>query len=453
MKSEKIKWILIAFSTLVLLYPAFYNGFPFVFSDTGTYINSGFENKVPDDRPIFYGLFIRYSSLATSLWLTVFLQSFIVALALYESVCVMLKQSTYQNQIYSIVIILLAAFSGLPYVTSTLLPDIFTPVSLLLFCLLLFKSGTLQKWQTVLLYAVFAFFALTHLSNLMAFSLIVVMMLVNVVWLKKRIPLIVRNSVLCFALWFIIILVNALFGAGFRANKATPVFMTAKMSENGLLGEYLHNEENAKQLKIYPYRDSLPFCAADYVWDANSVLYKTGGWDANLGEYSFILKDMLTTPKYFARFIARGFIDGLQQLTLTAFGEEFIPYGEGSPPAGQVEMRFRGDKHAYYHSRQTNKWLNINFDNAAARQNILIAISLVIIALYLLKNGLNETKGIMCLFILAFIFCNAFSTGAFTMVTARYNSRVIWLIPFVATVIASEYYFNTTKKTSSDYVR
>ena len=56
------------FSLLISLFPAiimllsaaFYNGFPLVYSDSGTYLNSGSEFFVPDDRPITYGLLIHF---------------------------------------------------------------------------------------------------------------------------------------------------------------------------------------------------------------------------------------------------------------------------------------------------------------------------------------------------------------------------------------------------------
>ena len=47
--------------TLVLMWPAFVNGYPLIYSDTSTFIHSAFELQPPMDRPITYGLFIRLS--------------------------------------------------------------------------------------------------------------------------------------------------------------------------------------------------------------------------------------------------------------------------------------------------------------------------------------------------------------------------------------------------------
>lgn len=61
---------------ILLMIPAFINGYPIVYSDTGTYLASAFLLETPFDRPITYGLFIRLASVnGMSLWGVIFLQS------------------------------------------------------------------------------------------------------------------------------------------------------------------------------------------------------------------------------------------------------------------------------------------------------------------------------------------------------------------------------------------
>ena len=74
---------LILLGSIVMLRLAFYNSFPFVYPDTGTYIRSGYELILPIDRPIFYGLFIRLLSFSTTLWNVVIFQSLITAYLIY----------------------------------------------------------------------------------------------------------------------------------------------------------------------------------------------------------------------------------------------------------------------------------------------------------------------------------------------------------------------------------
>src|SRR5829696_8859661 len=59
-----------------LILPALQNGYPLTYSDTGTYIYSGYEKFVPIDRPVGYGLFIYFfSQLINSLWTIIILQA------------------------------------------------------------------------------------------------------------------------------------------------------------------------------------------------------------------------------------------------------------------------------------------------------------------------------------------------------------------------------------------
>jgi hypothetical protein len=69
----------ILFGALLLLFPAFNNGYPFLYADTSTYITGGFLGAVSDFRPITYGLFVRHISLMESLWLVAFVQALIVS--------------------------------------------------------------------------------------------------------------------------------------------------------------------------------------------------------------------------------------------------------------------------------------------------------------------------------------------------------------------------------------
>ena len=84
--NSKLKTLLtITSGALLLLFSAYINGFPIVYSDTSTYLASGFELEAPFDRPIMYGLLLRLSSLnGISLWFTIFSQGLIVSILIYK---------------------------------------------------------------------------------------------------------------------------------------------------------------------------------------------------------------------------------------------------------------------------------------------------------------------------------------------------------------------------------
>jgi len=58
---SKAKIILVlCIGTLILSLIGLYNGYPLVYSDTGTYIYSGFDKFIPLGRPVTYGLFLSF---------------------------------------------------------------------------------------------------------------------------------------------------------------------------------------------------------------------------------------------------------------------------------------------------------------------------------------------------------------------------------------------------------
>ena len=78
-------YVVVTLATIISCLAAFYNQFPLVYPDTGTYINSGFMGEVPQDRPIFYGLFLRHISLHHSLWFVILAQAYFCSILIYKT--------------------------------------------------------------------------------------------------------------------------------------------------------------------------------------------------------------------------------------------------------------------------------------------------------------------------------------------------------------------------------
>src|SRR5688572_24330600 len=163
-------WIFILLGALFLMSAAFYNGFPIVYSDTSTYLASGFEIETPVDRPITYGLFIRAASLnGFSLWLVIFFQTLILSYLIFQ-VCKLIFGEKRFLSFGLITLLLLSVLTGVSWTTSQVMPDIFTPVALL--CMLLVLFGKHKKFASILLYSVFFLSVAMHMSHLILFSLL-----------------------------------------------------------------------------------------------------------------------------------------------------------------------------------------------------------------------------------------------------------------------------------------
>ena len=52
----------------LLLLPAIWNRFPFIYYDTGAYLFEGLTSRFIPERAAVYSLFLRFTDAATSLW-------------------------------------------------------------------------------------------------------------------------------------------------------------------------------------------------------------------------------------------------------------------------------------------------------------------------------------------------------------------------------------------------
>ena len=82
-------------------------------------------------------------------------------------------------------------------------------------------------------------------------------------------------------------------------SRASPAFLIARLCETGILEKFLYqNCDPTDRYSLCAYRDKLPADAMSFMWDPNSPLYQTGGWNANLDEYRGIIGQVLSTPRY-----------------------------------------------------------------------------------------------------------------------------------------------------------
>src|ERR1700748_3106718 len=164
MKNKRVQIAVIFLATIVSCYIGFVNKYPLVYPDTGTYLASGFNGQVPQDRTIFYGIFARHISLSASPWLIIFAQSFLVCYIIYVTLGLFFADKK-KNYVFIGLITFLTLTTGFSYTVSILIPDIFSSIALLCLCNLLLNDN-LGKLQTTFIAILFVFSISTHLSNI-----------------------------------------------------------------------------------------------------------------------------------------------------------------------------------------------------------------------------------------------------------------------------------------------
>jgi len=433
------------FGACALLIPAFYNGYPLVYSDTGSYLFGGMDMVLPKDRPIMYGLFIRFLSLGFSLWLAIFAQALLVFYVLWNLFRLTAKPDTSKG-FFVISVAILSWFTGLGWYTSQLMPDIFTIVTLGSILLLLFhKRNTLT--QNIIFSIILIFSINTHFSNcLIAIGTLFILFLL---YRKKlldaktgihfRLPLLISIAALAVGS-----LTNFIIGGTFKISPNSHVFLMGKMLDSGVLKSYLDDNCATKKLALCDCKDNLPETSRNLLWDAESPLQKKGDWKNSEEDYNAILLGIATSPKHLSLFIFNSINSSITQLFQNEVGSGVVSawYSEStSPPYQAVAKYYPLELNQYKQSRQnTNLWgqgLDLSFINYI--NFFLLIISAILIFKIFILSGIRLKYPVeMQVFIytlLIGIIVNAFITASLANVYDRLQARVSWALIFCLLIL------------------
>lgn len=430
-------------SPLLLLLPAIYNGYPLVFSDTGTYIQSGMELLVPDDRPIVYGLFLRVFSFGLSLWFVLYFQSLIVVYCLWG--IFKLCYPNLKTSVFVVILFLLSSFSGLGWYSSQIMPDIFTVSALLSLVLILFDPSK-SKFQLIIWILILIVSILVHYSNL-PICFLTFFMLFTIQQCRKSF---IRKKLLS------IILVSSIFLGGifnycvnkeYTLTQGGHVFLMGKMLDSGVLESFLQDYCTDRTYIICTDKDQLPSDSRALLWDSTSPLYKQGGWKATKSEYFEILFGIITSPKHLFMYLYNVLTSSATQLVQIEFGSGLVSdwYSNlNSPPNQQVKKYFTWEYNQYMQSRQNgnlwNQTLNTEFPLFTYRMLTLVSL-LWLAFIWLGFNGNIRNSWVLKIGI-AFLFAmisNAIVTAAFANVYDRLQARVSWFVMLTAALFLIEY--------------
>ena len=454
---KKILFYLLA--AITLLIPAFYNGYPLVYSDTGSYIQSGMDLVIPEHRTIMYGLFIRFFSFNFSFWLVVFAQSLIVSYVLWHITRVINK--TISKRLFLIGLALLSWFTGLGWYTSQIMPDIFTVTAIGTLLLLALKKDY-KIYQKVIFSFLLVFSINAHFSNYLISILTVLGLFV--ITRTKFIPK--AKKELSFLLPTIIIsvsivtgsLVNYAVGSTFKINQGSHVFLMGKMLDSGVLKSFLDDECKNDNYVLCHCKDSLPVTSRELLWNPNSPLYQNGGWTGSEKPFNDILFDIFTSPKHLALFTYNSILSSVTQLFQNDVGSGLVSnwYKDPtSPPYAQIEKHFPFELNQYKQSRQNgNLWdqgLDFTFINYINNMFLVISAGLLFY-IFTFKNKRKSidihTQLIIFTFLLGIV-VNAIVVGSLANVYDRLQSRISWTLIFCMMLLLLSKKEFLKKKTAS----
>jgi hypothetical protein len=438
MKLIKKTFILLT-GTLILSLIGLYNGYPLVYSDTGTYIYSGFDKFIPMDRPVSYGLFLWFFSFEYSAWFVIIFQNLITAFVIYEFLKIFPVKKKSSDRIFLVILLFLTLFTGIGWYSNQLMPDFFAPlIVFIIFTLIAGKQISVYSFISLSVILVFAL--TTHFSHLLIGSVLVILVVISRLIFRKilkeisfrRIFLI---SAFVFSGWFVLPLINYFVEKQFILSKGSHVFLMAHLDDTGILKKFLNEycgDEQYKDCKLCRYKDSLPPDLASFIW-SSGIVENTGGWVNSKEEYKKIISATIKKPKYLALNIYRSVTYGFVQLTRNEIGQGLSAYNEGSAPYGQIHWRFNNELNNYLTSRQ-NLWNGVTL-----KMNSLNFVFLILLFISLFFALLLFTSKLIMqinFYTLAFLFfglmaivVNSFVTAGLNSPCERFQARVVWILP------------------------
>lgn len=428
----RLKYILfLLLGTLCLMADALFNGFPIVYSDTSTYIASGLEFETPFDRPITYGLFLRIFSLnGLSLWFVVFFQALILSYLIYSLVKLVSDEKSYLK-FGLLSIVFLSLFTSASWTVCQLMPDIFTSIALLSMILVLF--GTHKRKTLLLLILLFFISTAMHMSHVLLFGILILSTFILKKYLLPKINYPGRNLKIAALL---ILVIASILTMGSAMSKSKHAFFMGAIVEHGITKKYLDDYCNTEQYKLCAYKDSLPDKGYEFVWDENSPFYKIGGWKDTKTEFNEIIYGTLTHPKYIGLHITASVNATIRQLMLFSIGDGNGSFLEGTLLHERVAIYFPSDLNAYTASKQNQSKLGfIHFLNPLFQLIIVLSILFLIFLLTKFASSLDGPIKPICILLFFGILLNAWDCGTFANAIDRLGSKMIWLIPFMATLV------------------
>ncbi len=428
---------------LLTTWPAVYNGYPLLYPDSISYLWQGapvakalFLHKLSGyygGRSLIYSVGILPLHWNVTPWPVVLFNALVTCYVLWLVVRSLLP--TRAHTAYLLLAASLSLLTGLGWMVSWIMPDIFGPVLYLAVYLLVFAPETLSRGERIAVALIAVWSADSHITHLILAGALCVFLLA-VVTLRRQAThraLVAIGSVaamLLLAAGAQLALHAYLYGEPSLTGQRPP-FVMARMIADGPGRWYLQRNCPALHFAICAHRDQLPDNVGDFLWRADGIWQTSTPAEQERmrkEERAVVLGTLRSYPREELAASARGFWRQLYTFELS-------DYDPNPWIRTMVDTVLPGAGPRYLRSRQVQETLPDDFFTAV--QDCTVAASLVLIACWAILGRRERPARLIGLAaIIAFVVpANAAVTGVLSNVEARYQARVIWLIPLLAAVL------------------
>ncbi|QOZ56144.1 hypothetical protein XH90_14175 [Bradyrhizobium sp. CCBAU 53338] len=410
---------------LLMIAPAFWNGYPLLQWDTGGYLARWYEGYLVPSRSTVFGLYLHYGE-GFGFWTNLAVQSLATLWLLQLTLRVLSMMQTFRFVAISLLLILSTA---LPWLASMLLTDIFAGLSVLSLFLLIVGGDRLSGLEKGALFVFTAFAAATHSATLgVLFGLCAAGWMMRPL-LGPRLPIagLTRASLTIVAGSLMLVSANhALSGEWAWTPGGTGVAF-GRMMQDGIVARFLNDHCPHENFKLCPYRNELPATADEFLW-GKSVFNELGRFHGLNDEMGTIVERSLADyPAWQAGAALRAMG---QQLLHVATGEGasvWIPhtYGiiERYIPAQVAPMRAARQQHWGLNFDYVN-WLHVPVA-------LLSMLGLLVLLGHALAHRRLDDLTLLAATVTLALLGNAFICGVISGPHDRYGARMVWVATFV----------------------
>jgi hypothetical protein len=414
--------------------------YPIVFADTGTYLSQAVNRYAGWDRPVFYSLFMLPLHATVTVWPVVLVQALLTAWVLWlvgRVLASRLSVVAFASGVGG-----LSACTWLPWVVSELMPDLFTPLLVLVLCLLAWVPERLSPRERIALAGLATFMIATQQSSLPLACMLGAALLAGTRligtsapaplprrWLLVTVPPALAILGLC--------TVNLAAFGRFAISPFGNVFLLARVIYDGPGMAVLRADCPVANWRLCPLISSFPPTSDDFLWSSQSPVRRAGGPKAISNEAAAIIWAALRAdPAGEAR---AALANTLEQITRFASGEGLTAWPDEVTPWIERDFPAR-ERAAYASARQQTGSLSVPPLLSAIHRTA--ALSGVIGCALLLPIALRR-RAACAGFLLAVLLAlpvSAAITGSLSAPHDRYQARIMWLPPFIATLSLASLY-------------
>ncbi len=444
--------------TIVLLWPAWYNGQPLLFPDSVGYERAGAVSlavtHIVDEpglapaargtsavdrggdgistaRSPYYGVPVTLAIDAGGIWAVATLQALGVATALLLA----LRRLRVSLPIATATIVVLALVGGLAVYAEAVMPDVFVGVMVLGFAMLL-AVPRLPPAERLLWLLAIVVAMLFH----KAFLAIGIVLTIGAAVLARRLVLerftigLLAGCCLIGITGHVLVDVSIRLKTG-RAPLSVP-FLMARFADSPVLGNYLRDNCSPPRFRICRYRSRLPMAPDEFLWGKRSVYVAVSNDDrrAIAAEAGTVLRGAVAARPVEAA------VEAGHGAFVQLFTVGMDDFALGIPASTVVDARLAPAMAVYPDSAIAHRTFPLEQLGVLAVTLYLLGAAAICAVVAMRRELIPARDGRPRMMILLAVLVggavtNAVISGVLSGVFERYQGRIAWLLPFGAVVI------------------